>query len=133
MRAKHRARAARPEFRSPGSGAGDGAGERSAPRLAEFSVPGEVPVHFPGRDVPDVVEPLLALRLDEVVEDVLAERLPYEVVLLQLVERLAQVARQLVDPQMASLPVAHLVDVLVHRRAGEGLLLCPPRPPPEQP
>src|SRR5690606_9184050 len=81
------------------------------------SVRAEIAVDFPGRDVADVVEPLLPLRLDEIAEDVLAERLAHQVVLLELVERFLQISGQLVDPEMPPLAVAHLVDVLVHRRS----------------
>src|SRR5215210_5427039 len=77
------------------------------------SVRRQIPLDLPRRHVPDVVEPLLPLRFDEVLEYVLAEGLADEVVLLELVERLAQVARQLVDAQMPPLAMAHLVDVLV--------------------
>src|SRR3954462_5976269 len=67
------------------------------------SVRGQIPLDLPRRHVLDVVEPLLALRFDEVLEWVLAEGLPDEVVLFELVERLAQVARQLVDAEMSTL------------------------------
>src|SRR5262245_49544282 len=87
------------------------------------SVNAEVSVSLPGRDVLDVVEPLLTLGGEEVLVEVLAERLSNEVVLLELVERLAQVARELVDAQVAALAVAHLVDVLVHRRTRIHLLV----------
>src|SRR5947199_5447760 len=60
------------------------------------SVHAEVAFGFPRRNVLDVVEPLFALRGDEMFEQVLAERVSHQVVLLELVERLVQVAGQLV-------------------------------------
>ena len=72
---------------------------------------------LPRAHVLEVLEPLLALGFDHVVEDVIAERGAHQVVLLEGVQRLAQVRRQLVDSQVAPLAVAHLEDVLVHRGA----------------
>ena len=51
----------------------------------------QVSVGLPRRHVADVVVPLLALRSEEVFEQMLAERLAHQVVFLELVERLAQV------------------------------------------
>ena len=79
----------------------------------------------------DVVGPLLALGFEEVLEDVLAERVADEVVLLELVERLAEVRRQVVDAQVTPLAVAHRVDVLVHRRPGIDLLVDAVEPGPQ--
>src|SRR4051794_28113963 len=103
----------RPERPERGTGTDLSRGTRGRSRAActsrrrsnrrRASVAGEIAVDLPGRDVPDVVEPLLALRLDEVIEDVFAQRLPHEVVLLELVECLGQVPRQLVDAQVAPL------------------------------
>ncbi len=75
----------------------------------------EISIDFPRRDVLDVVVPLFTLGGHEMLEQVVAKRFPHQVVLLQLVERFAQIPRQLVDPQMSPLAVAHLVDVLVDR------------------
>ena len=51
----------------------------------------------------DVLPPLLPLRVEEVRGHVLAQRVAYDVVLLQLVARLVQVVRQVVDAQTAAL------------------------------
>src|SRR5262245_18752985 len=92
-------------------------------RRSSFLIDAEVPIDLPRRHVLDVVEPLLPLGGDEVLEKMLAERLAHEVVLLELVERFAQVAGQVVDAQVAPLAVAHREDVLVDRRAGIDLLV----------
>src|SRR5438093_1511129 len=89
----------------------------------ERSVHRQVPLDLPRRHVPDVVVPLLALGGDEVLEQVAAKRFSDEVVLLQFVERFAQIARQLVDSQMPALAMAHREDVLVDRRPGINLLV----------
>src|SRR6478735_5721996 len=83
----------------------------------------QISIGLPWGDVADVVVPLLALGGDEVFEQMLAERVAYQVVLLELVERLVQVARQLVDPQVTPLAVTHGEDVLVDWRAGVDVLL----------
>src|SRR4051812_3172526 len=76
-------------------------------RSLRGSVDAQIPVDFPRRHVPDVVVPLFALRRQEVFEQVLAECFAHEVVLLELIERLAQVAGQFVNPKMPSLAVTH--------------------------
>src|SRR5919112_1990264 len=75
----------------------------------------EVVVQLPLRYLRDVLAPLLPLRREEVLRDVIAERARDHVVLLQLVARLVQIVRQVVDAQPPLLAVAHLPDVLVHR------------------
>src|SRR5688572_9432235 len=61
------------------------------------SINAEVAVGLPARDVAAVVVPLLALRFNEVQEDVLAERVANEIVLLQFIQRFAQARRQIID------------------------------------
>ena len=94
-------------------------------RPADASVQAEVPVDFPRGDVFDVVEPLFTLGGHEMFEQVVAKRFSYQVVLLEFVQRLVQIPRQLVDPQVTPFAVAHLVDVLVDRRPRIDLLLDP--------
>src|SRR5689334_4134121 len=79
------------------------------------SVHAEIARHLPGRDVLDVVQPLLPLGGDVVIEQVIAEHLAHEAVLFQLVQRLVEISGQLVDAKMPPLPMAHGEDVLVHR------------------
>src|SRR5687768_6575153 len=55
--------------------------------------------------------------------DVAAERRLHDLVLLERVEGVAQVAGELVDPEMPALAEAHLVDVLVDGWAGVEVLL----------
>src|SRR2546422_10734870 len=55
--------------------------------------------------------------------DVVAQRVADHRVLLQVVERFVQVARQVVDAKPAALAVRHAGDVLVHGLAGIGPLL----------
>ena len=77
----------------------------------------QVLVDLPRVDPGDVGRPLGPLGLDEVLEDVLAERVLHDVVLLEAVERLGEVRRELVDLPALLLALAHLEDVLVHRLA----------------
>src|SRR5262249_46754807 len=84
---------------------------RSGGTLNEPSVHSQIAVDLPGRDVLDVVEPFLALRLNEVLEEMLAERVADQFVLLELVQRFVEIPWKLVDPQVPPLAVAHLVDV----------------------
>src|SRR3989454_12698764 len=67
--------------------------------------------------------PLLTLRFYEPLVDVRPERVPHHVVLLEHLERLVQVPRQLVDAVLAALPEAHFEDVLVDRMGGKELAL----------
>src|SRR5688500_6241084 len=76
----------------------------------------EVPIDLPGRDLHAVLIPLLGLGLDEALEDVLAERLADDLVARQLVERLAQGARQLADLARLELGGIEVVEVLLDRR-----------------
>src|SRR5439155_458017 len=69
--------------------------------------------------------PFLALGREEVLRDVLAQRGRDHLVLLQLVARLVQVVRQVVDAQPPLLAMRHFPDVLVHRLAPVGLGLDP--------
>src|SRR5438477_5693223 len=85
----------------------------------------QIVLNLPRRDMADVAVPLGALRGDEVVEDVLAERIAHQRASLELIKRFAEIARQLVDPQVPPLAMAHLVDVLVHRRPRIRLLVDP--------
>src|SRR5512132_765191 len=63
----------------------------------ERSVLPEVVVQLPLRHLRDVLPPLLPLGREEVLRDVIAERRGDHVVLLQLVARLVQIVRQVVD------------------------------------
>src|SRR6185437_13192072 len=100
-------------IRSSRSSSSPSAVEQSRARWR--SVFRQIRLELPRAHLGDVVAPLLALRLDEVRRDVLAEGAGDHVVLLQLVERLVEIVRQIVDPQPALLAEAHLPDVLVHR------------------
>jgi hypothetical protein len=46
--------------------------------------------------VPDVLVPLFALRLEEVLKNVLAERLPDHVVFFKFIQRIAEIGWQIV-------------------------------------
>src|SRR6185503_19480952 len=72
--------------------------DRGAGRSAGLSILPEVTVDFPGRDGRRVLLPLLALGLDEPAVDVLAQRIANDFVRFEAVQRLVQVAGQLVDP-----------------------------------
>src|SRR5690606_21257685 len=63
------------------------------------SVGTQIPVDLPLRHVTDVTVPFGAFGGDEVVEDVVAERLPHQVALFEFVDRVAQIAGQLVDTE----------------------------------
>src|SRR3954462_6460514 len=88
----------------------------------------EVPIDLPRRHVLDVIEPFLAFGGDEMLEQVLAERLADQVVFLELVERLAEVPGEIVDAQVAALAMAHREDVLVDWRPRIDLLFDPVEP-----
>src|SRR5690606_5313021 len=79
------------------------------------SVYGQVLLDLPVVHLHQVLAPLLVLRRDEMLERMLAERGAHERALAQQIQRLAQVARQLLDAVAA--PVAHRQppDVLVYR------------------
>jgi hypothetical protein len=73
-----------------GHGGGDGGQtlswrEDSAQGAASVGV--EIAIGFPGRDVSDVAVPFFPFRRNEVIEDVISERLAHQVVLLELIER----------------------------------------------
>ena len=76
----------------------------------------QVPLNFPGRDVPDVAVPFRAFGGEEVLEDVFANGIAHEIAFREFIERLAQVAGEFTDAKVPPLAVAHSVDVLVHRR-----------------
>src|SRR5439155_22825887 len=100
----------------PAHRARNGAKTPKAPSAASFLIDAQIAIDLPRRHVPDVVVPFLALGRHEVLEEMLAQRFTHEHILLELVERLTQVARELVDPQVAPFPVAHGEDVLVDGR-----------------
>src|SRR5207245_8171065 len=91
--------------------------------LAVLSVLPQVPPQLPLAHPADIGLPLLALRFDEPLVDVRAQRVPHHVVLLEHLQRLVQVPRQLIDAVLAALPEAHFEDVLVDRIGGEELAL----------
>jgi len=64
-------------------------GRRHLPESSSISI--EVALDLPGRHMSHVVAPLLALGSDEVIEDVLAQRVLHQCALFQFVERFAQV------------------------------------------
>src|SRR5262245_17778681 len=85
---------------------------------ASFLIDAEVSIDLPRRHVLDVIAPLFAFGRQKVLEEMIAERVAHQVVLLQLIERLVQISRELVDAKMAPFAMAHGEDVLVDRRAG---------------
>src|SRR5204863_5819794 len=87
------------------------------------SVLAQVPIEFPFADLPDILLPLLALGIEVALVDVIAQRLAHHGVLLEVVQRLVQVARQVVDTEATPLPVRHPRDVLVDGLPGVDLLL----------
>src|SRR5262245_1905295 len=90
-----------------------------------WSVHRQVAADLPAADALDVLLPLVALGFEEVLVDVAPDGVLNDLVLLELIQRVAQVPGQLVDPQMAPLTEAHLVDVLVDRRSGIQVVLDP--------
>src|SRR5436190_5615115 len=92
------------------------------------SVLGQVALHLPFAHAADVFLPFLTLGFDEPLVDVRAERLPDDVVLLEHVERLVKVARQLVDTVLPALAKAHCEDVLIQGGGRGSLLLYPVEP-----
>ena len=64
-------------------------GRRHLPESSSIRI--EVTLDLPGRHVSHVVAPLLTFGSDEVVEDVLAQRVAHQGALFQFVERFAQV------------------------------------------
>src|SRR4051812_8658781 len=74
------------------------------------SVHTQVPLELPLAHLSDVLLPFFALGLDEPLVDVRAERVPNDGILLQRIERLVQVARQLVDAVPPPLAEAHFKD-----------------------
>src|SRR5205823_9007648 len=90
---------------------------------ATSSILPEVSIELPFAVLPDILLPLLALRLYESLVYVCALRVADDVVLLEHVERFVQIARQLVDAVLAPLAKAHGEDVFVHRIGRDELLL----------
>ena len=64
-------------------------GRRHLPESSSISI--EVTLDLPGRHMSHIVAPLLTLGSDEVVEDVLAQRVLHQGAFFQFVERFAQV------------------------------------------
>src|SRR4051794_37101022 len=87
------------------------------------SVHFQVALHLPRRYLLDVVEPFGALGGEEVLEQMVAEDLAHQRILFELVERLTEIAGQLIDTKVAPLAVAHRKNVLVDWRARVDLLL----------
>src|SRR3977135_1044346 len=90
----------------------------------------EIAIQLPLTHLPNVLLPLFPLRLEESLVDVRAEGVADDIVFFEHLERLVQVARQLVDPILAPLPEAHREDVLAHRIGWHELPLDPVAPPP---
>src|SRR5688572_14967847 len=82
-----------------------------------ISVRAQIAFDLPRRDVTNVAVPLGAFGGQEVLEEMWAERVAHQITLLQFIERLTQIAGQLIDAEMPAFAMAHLVDVLVHRRS----------------
>src|SRR6266567_9037728 len=101
---------------------GDGESRGSGGAGGGRSVLGQVALDLPFAHSADVFLPFLSLRFDEPLVDVCAHRVPDDIVVLEHVERLVQVAGQLVDAVLPALAKAHLEDVLIHG-IGRGQLL----------
>src|SRR6266550_415672 len=84
---------------------------------ASCLIDAEVAIDLPRRHVLDVVAPFLAFRREKVFEQVRAECVADEVVLLQLIKCLVEIARQFVDAKVAALAMAHRENVFVDRRS----------------
>src|SRR5207244_13489105 len=88
---------------------------------------GQVLLDLPGRDLLVVARPFVALHLDEVVDVVLvaaaAERLPQDLVALELARRVEQVCRQELDPLLFQVATRGRVEVAAHRLAWIELVL----------
>src|SRR5947199_1205014 len=91
-------------------------------RITSLVLP-QISIQLPFADLSDVLLPLLALCVEVAFADVVAQRLPDHRILLQVVERFVQIARQVVDTEAAALPVGHACDVLVHGLPGIDPLL----------
>src|ERR1041384_87038 len=87
------------------------------------SVLREVALDLPLAHAADVLLPFLTLGFDEPLVDVWPQRITDHVVLLEHVQRVVEVARQLIDPVFAPLAKAHLEDVLIHGVGGGELAL----------
>src|SRR5205809_5770412 len=87
------------------------------------SVLGQVALHLPLAHPADVLLPFLTLGFDEPLVDVGSQGIADDLVLVEHVQRLVEVARQLVDPVFAPLAEAHGEDVLVYRIWGGELAL----------
>src|SRR5206468_1261773 len=92
-------------------------------RCATSSVLPQVSIKLPFADLPDVLLPFFALRVEVTFVDVLAQRLTDHRVLLEVVERFKQVPGEVVDPELTALAIGHARDVLVHRLAPVNPLL----------
>src|SRR5882762_6469939 len=75
----------------------------------------QVALDLPLAHAADVLLPFLALGFDEPLVNVRAQSARDHVVLVEHVQRLVQVPRQLVDPVLAPFAEAHGEDVLVDR------------------
>src|SRR6478672_7097218 len=75
-----------------------GAKASSCEEDASFLIDAEIAIDLPRRHVLDIVAPLFALGRQEMLEEVLAERVAHQIVFLQLIERFAQIPRQFIDP-----------------------------------
>src|SRR5512144_1265619 len=76
---------------------------------------GQVVIELPLGYLRDVLLPLLPLRSEEVRRDVLTKCFLDDRILLELVARLFEVVRQIVDLETTLLAMRHLPDVRVHR------------------
>src|SRR2546427_12870127 len=104
---------ARPRSREPPAlgrhgctGCRRGRGERRLPLVAA-----EVAVDLPPAHLEVVLSHFLALSLEEALRQVLAEGILDDVVLLEVLQRLVKVPRELVDPVLPAVAVAHPKDV----------------------
>src|SRR4051794_16588853 len=82
-------------------------------RVQAHSVRLQVFLRLPRLDAGDVLRPFAPLRLEEVREDVLAESLGHDRILLQIVAGLGEVRGKLIDAQAPLLALAHLEDVAI--------------------
>src|SRR5437763_16458738 len=83
----------------------------------------EVSIKFPFTHLPDVLLPLLALRLHESLVDVRPQRVADDVVLLEHVEGFVQITRQLVDAVFAPLAETQRIECRSYRVSMNAMLL----------
>src|SRR3954464_3962751 len=81
--------------------------------LGRALVLGQVAVELPRAHLGDFPPPLLAFGFYKMARDVLPQSDPDHIVLLQFVQRLVQVVRQVVDAKPPALPEAHLPYVFI--------------------